>query len=198
MAVTVLALATSACRSDRTDTAVPTATVRTELPAAITTTIATTTTIDPFAVPAVIDVAYVNRVLAGLDALTGEAFRLYMRDRRITAEISARLKAAYGSGELYELKASAFELDKETRIIAEPGNPISATTRLVTGRPGCIYAKVSRDYRPAGGSVTDLWVGLRQPALRQDPSRYNPTSWMYVIEGVRPDRSEPPNPCAGS
>ena len=35
-----------------------------------------TTTTDPYAVPAVIDEAYVNRVLAGLDQAVGEVTRL--------------------------------------------------------------------------------------------------------------------------
>ncbi len=38
-----------------------------------------TTTTNPYAVPAVIDVAYVNRVLAGLDAVMGDAGRSLVR-----------------------------------------------------------------------------------------------------------------------
>lgn len=185
-----LALVAGSCRSGDEDPLVPNATVRTEFP--------TTTTTDPYAVPAVIDAAYVNRVLASLDALTGEAFRLYIRDRRITPEISDRLRAAYGSGEIYDLTVRSFEKEKDTRLSAPPGNPVSTVTRLITASPNCVYAQVARDYRPVGGTIQDLklWVGLRPPAAFQDPLRYNPTPWIYVVDGVRPDNSEPANPCA--
>ncbi|MFN2504089.1 MAG: hypothetical protein ABR540_07650, partial [Acidimicrobiales bacterium] len=65
VAVAVLSLV--ACSDDPTVDP-PSATVGTEAPS--------TTSADPYAVPAVIDEAYVNRVLAGLDAAVGEVVRL--------------------------------------------------------------------------------------------------------------------------
>jgi hypothetical protein len=191
VAVASLALFAGACKGTEKHAA-PGPTVPAELPA--------TTTTDPYAVPAVIDTAYVNRVLAGLDALTGEAFRLYMRDRRITPEISDRIKAAYGSGKPYDLAVRTFETDKDTPIAAAPGDQVTTVTRLITATAICIFAQVARDYRPVGGTVGDFvaWVGLRHPPVSSDSGRFNPTSWIYVVDGVRPDRSQPVNPCTGS
>jgi hypothetical protein len=188
-----LAFGAGACRDDGEGAATPAVTVRTELPT-------TTTTTDRYAVPAVIDAAYVNQVLASLDALTGEAFRLYMRDRKITPEITDRLKAAYGSGEAYDNRVQAFEAEKDIRLTAEPGNRITTVVRLISATPGCIFAQAARDLRPVGGTERDvvLWVGLRHPTASVDPAHYNPTPWILVIDGVRPDRSQPANPCAGS
>ena len=60
--VVALALLLTACSSGHR---VPTAQVRPAPP----------TTADPYAVPAVIDIAYVNRVLAALDQVDGDATR---------------------------------------------------------------------------------------------------------------------------
>lgn len=69
--VAALALAASACSSSTGAARPPSATVGTETPR--------TTTTNPYAVLAVIDTAYVNRVLAGLDAAVGGVTRLVVR-----------------------------------------------------------------------------------------------------------------------
>lgn len=164
-----------------------------------TTASASPTLTDPYAVPATIDAPYVNRVLAALDAVRGDTFRLYLRDRQISFEISERVRSLYGSGEGYDLEIRTLEDEKQSRPPTEPGNRMSTVTRLITATPTCIYAQVVRDYRPVGGTVSDLvaWVGLRSAPALNDPSKFNPTQWMYVSDGTLPDRSEPPNPCTG-
>lgn len=155
---------------------------------------------DPYAVPDTIDAAYVNRVLAGLDAVDGDTFRLYLRDRQISPEISERIRALHGSGEGYDIEIRSLEEQKETRFPAVPGNRLSTVARLISASPKCIYAQVVRDYRPVGGTVSDLvaWVGLWPLPALYDPSQVNPTPWRYVVDGFRPDRSEPVNPCTDS
>jgi hypothetical protein len=192
LAAWAVLVALTACSEGQEDAAAGGATVPTAA--------ATTTTIDPYAVPAVIDVAYVNKILAVFEAVSGDAFRLYLRDRRITPEISDRIRALYGTGERYELEIRILEDEKETRLAAEPGNRISTVARLITAAPTCIFAEVVRDYRPVGGKNSNsvAWIGLRPPAVFNDPARHNPTPWRYVVDGAMPDRSQPPNPCAGS
>src|SRR3954464_237000 len=56
-----------------------------------------TTTTNPYAVPAVIDVAYVNRVLAGLDAAVGDAMRLVVSTHTVPREAYDRLRAIYAT-----------------------------------------------------------------------------------------------------
>lgn len=160
----------------------------------------TTALPERYDVPAVIDAAYVNRVLAALDALDGEVFRLYLRDRAISPRVSERIKALYGTGAGYDLSVRELEDEKDYRPAQEPGNRITTVTRLITATPTCIYAQVTRDFRPVMGTVTGhvAWVGLRPISALADPGQYNPTPWMYVVDGFMPDRSEPPNPCAAS
>jgi hypothetical protein len=54
-----------------------------------------TTTADPFAIPPVIDEAYVNRVLAGLDHALGEATRIVVRENAISQDVVSRLEELY-------------------------------------------------------------------------------------------------------
>ena len=81
----------------------PTATVGTEPPR--------TTTTNPYAVPAVIDIAYVNRVLAGLDAVIGDVTRIVVRTRTIPPDAYDRLKAAYGTNDLLQLTIDSVQSD---------------------------------------------------------------------------------------
>jgi hypothetical protein len=189
VAVASLALFAGACKGTEKHAA-PGPTVPAELPA--------TTTTDPYAVPAVIDTAYVNRVLAGLDLVVGDTLRLYLRDRRISQEISERITDLYGSGGGYDLKVRSLEAERTTTFPATPGNRVTTVSRLITATPLCIYAQVTRDYRPVGGSVGNSveWVGLKAATALSNPAPYNPTRWVYAVDGVMPDRSEPRNPCA--
>lgn len=56
-----------------------------------------TPTTDPYAVPPVIDAAYVNRVLEFFDASMGDVLRMVMRDRTIPQEAYDRMKALYSN-----------------------------------------------------------------------------------------------------
>ena len=54
---------------------------------------ALTTTTNPYAVPEVIDAAYVNRVLTGLDAAVGDVVRIVLAAGHVTPESLDRLEA---------------------------------------------------------------------------------------------------------
>lgn len=117
----------------------------------------------------------------------------------MTPEIRDRIKAAYGSGEQYDLTVRSFEADRKAQIPAGATNRLTTVTRLITATSTCIYAQVVRDFRPVGGTRSGVvdWVGLWRRTVLDDPVRHNPTPWFYVIDGILPDGSEPPNPCAG-
>lgn len=157
--VATLALAFAACSSSPTDTARPSPTVRTEPP--------TTTTTNPYAVPAVIDAAYVNRVLAGLDAAVGDVTRLVVRTRTIPREAYDRLRAIYGRSDLLQLVIDSAQSDMRRGFAGykpDPGNRVSVVLEIITAQQSCIFAKVHRDYsavttRPSVELETQ-WVGL--------------------------------------
>ncbi len=194
---TLLLAASAACTSssnaDR-DTAAPN-TVRTEP--------APTTTTNPYAVPAVIDEAYVNRVLAGLDQVMGDVVRLVISTRTIPREAYDRLRALYGTDQWLQLALDNFQADMRngfTGYKRQPGDKVSVVRRILTGDDRCIFAEVDRDFSavsPTPNPVNPQWVGLRPLESTRDPNGYNTTGWAYIYDGFPPSRLQPPNPCAG-
>lgn len=188
--------ASAACSSTPADTASPSATVRTEPP--------TTTTTNPYAVPEVIDVAYVNRVLAGLDAAVGDVTRMVVRTRTIPREAYDRLRAIYATDDSLQLAIDILQRDIRRNLMgysSNPGNQVSTVVHIITGKASCVFAQIRRDYSaigPGASTTSDRnWVALR----RLDPSRdidgYNQAGWSIAYEGFPPDRSEPSDQCVG-
>lgn len=162
-----------------------------------------TTTTNPYALPAVIDAAYVNKVLAGLDAAVGDVVRLVVSSKTIPPEAFDRLKALYATADTMQLILDGFQLDMRrgfTGYVATPGNKRSSVTQIISARPTCIFVKAERDYRavsPNALATPDVqWIGLKPLDPSRDPNRYNPTSWAFFYEGFPRDRSEPANQCA--
>ncbi|MEA2685926.1 MAG: hypothetical protein QOE93_1121, partial [Actinomycetota bacterium] len=92
------------------------------------------TTTDPYAVPAVIDEAYVNRVLAGLDHALGEVTRFVIRERAIQPEAIDRLRALY-VGDFLELTIASYDRDIQNDFDGyrdEPGDRMTSLTRIMT------------------------------------------------------------------
>lgn len=194
-AVAALFLSAAACSSSSADKAGPAATVGTEP--------VTTTTTSPYAVPAVIDAAYVNRVLAGLDAVVGDAVRIVVAARNLPPEALDRLRAVYAEDELLQLDIDGFQRDLRNGLSdyrPNPGNQVTIVAELINATPACIFSRVRRDYSLVGTNplpgIGDAWVGLKPIDVSRDPNRYNPTPWAFVYDGFPKDRSRPPDPCA--
>ena len=172
-----------------------TVTVATEVPR--------TTTTNPYAVPAVIDIAYVNRVLAGLDAAMGDALRLVVSTRTVPREAYDRLRAMYATDDSLQLAIDLFQSAIRKNFAgynAEPGNQLSTVSELLTNRNECIFARVRRDYSAIGPGATATsdknWVALRRLDGSRDPSGYNRVGWAFAYEGFAPNRTQPADPCA--
>jgi hypothetical protein len=190
-----LLAASAACSPSGADKAGPTATVRTEPER--------TTTTNPYAVPAVIDAAYVNRVLAGLDAAIGDVTRLVLRTRTIPPEAYDRLKALYADPVDLQVSIDGFQKDIRENFgfyRTDPGNEVTLVSELITAHPDCIFTRVRRDYTPVGvspsASLEVQWVGLKPLDRSRDPNGFNPTPWEFVYDGFPPNHAEPKNPCA--
>jgi len=180
-------------------------TVRTEPsanPTIATAPLATTTT-NPYAVPAAIDVAYVNRVLAGLDAANGDTTRLVIRTRTITQEAYDRLKAIYADPTFMQINIDGYERDIRDNFRSyksSPGDLKSTVSRLISARSDCVFVQVSRDYTSAGinplAELQTQWVALTLLDRTRDPKGYNPTPWAFKYDGFPPNRNQPADPCA--
>ena len=166
---------------------------------------ALTTTTNPYAVPEVIDKAYFERVLAGLDAAVGEIVRLVMRTRDVPPEVIDRLKAIYLNRDDINLFLMGIQRDLRLGFSGYKGNPGNAKTtvdELLATSKSCIFVRVKRDYsevatNPPSNDKLE-WVGIQplDPAL--DPNHYNPTPWIMNLEGVRSDGGQPPSTCPPS
>ncbi|MDQ4133904.1 MAG: hypothetical protein M3179_12040 [Actinomycetota bacterium] len=186
----VVAALVSACSNG--DEAGPTATVGTAAP--------TTATTDPYAVPEVIDVAYVNKVLAGLDQVSGDIARIVLQTRTIPPEAVDRLKTLY-TGESLQLSLDLLQQDMRKGFSdykTDPGNPKTTVMKLITAKPDCIFAEVRRDASELATtprSPSTVWVSLRPLNPAADPNNYNPTRWFFAYDGFEQGRVQPADPC---
>jgi hypothetical protein len=184
----------ASCASGTRKAAPPSATVGTAAP--------TTTTTDPYAVPAVIDAAYVNRVLAGLDAGVGDVVRMVVATKTIPREAYDRLRALYATDAMLQFKIDSFQSDLADNLPgyrSTPGNKITTVASLLSTSSRCIYAKVSRDYAAVSvapnPNLATQWVAIQPLDPSRDPNHYNSVRWAYVYDGFErgflPPSSDP-------
>lgn len=147
------------------------------------------------------EAATVNRILAGLDGVMGDLQRILMRDRKITPEVTDRLKSIYTGPELLN-QIDAFRADVAQGLTGyknPPGNRVTTVTRLITLSSICVFAEVARDYAPvAAGPAprpSSLYVVLVAKNGADDPKQLNPTPWAMLYDGVQDDRSQPEDIC---
>jgi hypothetical protein len=163
-----------------------------------------TTTTNPYAIPPVIDAAYVNRVLEGLDHAQGEVVRLIVRTRTIPPEAIERLKTLYASRELLQREIDGYQDELRGGLAnfrPEPGNTRTTVIEMISNSSTCLYFKVDRDYSlvsdVANPAFRTQWIALvsRSPS-GSDVSGYNPTPWAFIYEGFTRNLTAPArNPC---
>ena len=196
-AVLVGVLAVVGC-SDTGDDAPrgPAATVRNE-PAT------TTSTVVPVdQVPAVIDVAYVQRVIDALDRIEGAAVRELVRAREPNREFYEAIRAIYLDPQFDRVQASygRSAAQEMVELKPDPGDPVTTIDRLISTTGDCVFAGATRDFGPIlkeppieERKKVYVGLGLKKPEL--DPARRNPTAWMIGLDGTTSSGEEPPNPC---
>jgi len=145
--------------------------------------------------------ATVNRILAGLDGVMGDLQRILVRERRITPEVTERLKAIYAGPELLN-HIDAFRKDVADGLSGykdPPGNRVTTVSRLITVGPICVFAEVTRDYAPVTAGLpprpSSLFVVLVTKTEADDPRQLNPTPWTMLYDGVQDDGSQPEDIC---
>lgn len=153
------------------------------------------------AAPNSAETATVDRILASLDGVMGDLQRILVRDRRITPEVTDRLRAIYVGPELLN-QIDAFKADVANGLVGmkhPPGNRVTTVSRLITVSPICIFAEVARDYSPvtegAGPRPASLYVVLVTKTEGDDPRQLNPTPWAMLYDGVQVDGSQPEDVC---
>jgi hypothetical protein len=150
----------------------------------------------------VIDAAYVNRVLAGLDAIDGDVTRLVAKTKTIPHEAYDRLRAIYADDKILQVAIDLFQGYLRANLLppsAEPGNQATTISQLITTKSTCVFSRVHRDYSavgPGAAAPTDrIFVAVKRLDNSRDASGYNRTGWAIAYEGFPPDGSQPPDPC---
>lgn len=148
-----------------------------------------------------VDPAVVNDILAGLDGVMGDLQRIVVRERKITPDVTDRLRAIYAGPELLN-QIDAFKADVASGLVGYkpvPGNRVTTVSRLITVSPICIFAQVQRDYSPVtvglASKPTTLYVVLATKDENDDPKHLNPTPWTMLYDGVQADGSQPEDIC---
>jgi hypothetical protein len=183
-----LALAAGGCRGSTKADNVADPTVPTEvtLPASTT----TTEPADPFAVPATIDAAYVNRVLVELNKIYGDVVRK-VRATGLYRRSDAGTLLAIFNPPLFERQAESFG-EIPGRDAALYKNPIGdrkiTVQQLITARPDCVFAKVLFDVSAVAAHPPpphSKFIKLELKQTGADPKGINPTPWSMSIETDR-------------
>lgn len=196
MVGSLCALLLSACAHKPANPEVPAATVPTAPD--------TTATTNPYALPPVIDAAYVNRVLAWFDQVEGDVVRHVIAARTLTPEDVAVLRSINASDGLFQVALDAYQYTLRTGLggfLPNPGNVRTVVVEILSAKNSCVYVKVDRDAsavaRNPNPSLRTEWVALRR--LDSPPGPSNPTGWGYVLNGGGGGASPRPpdrDPCA--
>lgn len=158
---------------------------------------------DPYAVPAVIDVAYVERVMAAIDHVDGEVLRMLLRTRTFSSEAKELLRSIYTESEYQsQLEVEQLTLQEPSGYYrSPPGNRRTIVTRLLTAQRHCLSFESETDFSQVVNEEnpprTPSNLGLR-PKSGPIAESFNPTPWVVFYESVPSETSTPTDPCAGS
>jgi hypothetical protein len=156
-------------------------------------------------IPAVIEAAYLNRVLEALDEVDGKATRIIVEHKELMPEAAELLHAIYDDLEFndqVDVWLTDLTQDPELKSIKpNPGNRKTTVERIIAASPSCVWMAVKRDHAETAtrpGLPRTIYLGLRPLDKANDRKGLNPTAWMIVEDGFNEDGSEPGNPCAGA
>lgn len=177
----------------------PSATV----PTAPTTT--STTASDPYAVPAVIDAAYLDLVLAALEQVDGDVARIVVQEGYLVPAAVDRIQAIYALDEANEqlrLWGHAIREGLDAVLKQPPGNRVTHVRRIVeVVEDKCVFAEVVRDYKAVARDPDPprtSYIALSRLQPQADPMDLNPTPWVISFAGLNEDGSQPESPCNAS
>jgi len=187
----VLAACSPATKGGGTATVAPTAST----PAPTTVAPTTSTTADAWAVPSTITPAYLDRVLAELDHIDGDAFRDARAHNAVTPRF-VELEQAIRAGP-HELQLQEKGIQQEvqigwTNIKPVPGDRVMTVENILPAPLPCVLAAVAIDFTPATVGPPlhyPQWYAALVPAAVSDR---NPTHWSLVDDGFETDGGAPP------
>jgi len=152
--------------------------------------------VDPFAIPAVIDAAYVDRVLAALHTLVGNALRDVLASRRVEISAYNSLAQVYNSPQLeVEVQSLSDVLTDDPALYRQPpGDRRVAVQSVALATPSCIVVIVESDFSDVAVSPPPRdpaligMVALVPASAAVRAKGENPTPWSIALARyLRPD-----------
>ena len=163
----------------------------------------TASTVPDYSVPAVIDVAYVEKVMAALDHVYGDAIRILARERKITQEFLEHLIAIYGEAQ-FDRSQAIWVRDVSAGLpglSARPGDPSTTVQEVTSKDPRCVVIRVDRDFsathQGSDNPSPQEFIALSSKPTDRDPRSLNPTPWVMTFDGyiASPAGAIPEKPC---
>jgi len=188
----LIVLVTTGCgaRSGRATTTATTTTSTVPPRIEVTTTAApapttVATSASSFAVPAVIDLAYVQRVLKTIYRLDGDASRRAYAMKAVDLEVVERLEAIFGGPRLTEAKRVLAENAVERFILFAdpPGDAIVRAVEIIQATPTCMVIRADLEYGPLFKEPRPPQPQAIIQLRRADVLPFNPTGWGVVVAG---------------
>jgi hypothetical protein len=186
----VVAACSTATKSGGTATVpptTPTSSPTTALPA-------TAATTDPWAVPSTITPAYLDRVLAELDHIDGEAFRDARAHNAVTPRF-IELERAIRAGD-YNLRFEETAIKQEagigwSNIKAVPGDRKMTVESILSAPAACILAAVDIDFSPRTVGEPQHYPQWYVALVPSTANTFNPTHWSFADDGFEAHGSAP-------
>lgn len=139
-----------------------------------------------FAVPAVIDLPYVQRVLEAIYHLEGEATRHAYDMRGPDAESDERLVAILGNPSLANTKKILRDNAADGfRVFADPpGDPRVRAVEIIQATSTCMVIRADLDFGPQFKEHRPPQPRSVIQLERAEVLPYNPTGWGVVVAGA--------------
>ena len=151
-----------------------------------------TTTTDPFGVPDVIDETYVNRVLAELNRIYGDAVRLVYEAGEVTDEAMELVSSMSADfGEIVLITELSGTPENANLLREPPGDIVQTVEQLKSVSSDCVFAVVATD----NAALVLNPFALEPSFLTLSRTTENLTGWALVDSAVEVDGGEPPDSC---
>jgi hypothetical protein len=163
----------------------------------------TTVPADPYAVPRVITVAYVNSVLRALNHINGNAARELAQSHHVDATVRTELRAIF-NGTAFALQVEGAEQSLKQGIIdnvrPDGGDVRTVVVDLLTANRQCVFFRSASDtsalFQDPTPSPMSSYVELAPKQRGADPEHLNSTPWAFALEEGFLKPTSVPNPCS--
>lgn len=161
---------------------------------------ATSVSTDPYAVPAKITPAYVQRVLDQLEHVAGTATDEIVSHKTLDSTAALDLRAIYADAEFNSQTTSwVDQINAGLRnYLPNPGAIRDTVVGLISASSSCVFVSARRDFSDVAVSVPPQhlsYIALSRLHPVNDPKHINPTGWVIYEAGYNSSGLQPDDPC---